>query len=231
MITLSERGIRLYRCQLETHDYLWFASYDVAGISSTEAVVHNYALSYALNRFERSIVYQRVPTYEEDLAEMSIYPLPAHSVGAGKTVLTFNAVNSKTQQTQDPTYKAKNTPMLGKRSCVDLGTRFSFYAFARQGARLPRVIRLGKKRVPCRLTIEEIKVPRAIFSSERFRPTHLVNPLDVSGRVITYSVVSIAPFLLLRDLTLEGDWLVKAGVDIVHVPRRVLQWAEVVECA
>lgn len=230
MIALNERGIRLYRCRLETHDYLWFASYDVAGISSTEAVVHNYALSYALNRFERGIVYQRVPTYEEDLAEMSIYPVPAHSVGAGKTMLTFNAVNTKTQQTQDPAYKAKNTPMLGKRSCVDLGTKFSFYAFTRGGARLPRVIRLGKKRVPCRLTAEEIKAPRANFSPEWFRPTHLVNPLDVSGKVVTYSVVSIAPFLLLRDPTIKDDWLVRAGVDVVHVPKRVFKWAELVEC-
>jgi CRISPR-associated protein Csc1 len=230
MIALNERGIRLYRCQLETHDYLWFASFDVAGLSSTEAVVHNYALSYALNRFERGIVYQRVPTYEEDLAEMNIYPVPAHSIGAGKTVLTFNAVNTRTQQTQDPAFKAKNTPMLGKRSCIDPGTKFSFYAFARRGAKLPRVIRLGKKRSPCRLRVEEVKAPRAIFSPVRFHPTHLVNPLDVSGKVVTYSVVSIPPFLLLRDPTLESDWLVRTGVDIVHVPKRVLQWGEVVEC-
>jgi len=56
VINLDDYQIRLFKCEMTLHDYLWFASYDVSSLATTEAVIHNYALSYAVNRFDRGIM-------------------------------------------------------------------------------------------------------------------------------------------------------------------------------
>ena len=137
-INLADHDIRLFFAILETHDFLWFASYDVSNISSTEAVVHNYALSYALSRFERGIVFEQVPTYEEDLARMPLYATPADlqlrdNPFAGKVKQTWNALDTRTQNTQDPEYGDRNTPMWGQRVVIAPMTRFNFYVFTFDG--------------------------------------------------------------------------------------------------
>ena len=38
----------IYRCELELHDSLYFATREIGRLYETEAIVHNYALCYAL---------------------------------------------------------------------------------------------------------------------------------------------------------------------------------------
>jgi CRISPR-associated protein Csc1 len=227
---LAEYSVRLFYAILEAHDFLWFASYDVSGLSSTEVVVHNYALSYALSRFERGIVFEQVPTYEADLAQMPLYTTPADLlVGdnpfAGKVKLTWNALETRTQRTQDPDFRKRNTPMIGQRVVVAPMTRFGFYVFTFDGGQPPGAIRLGKKRSPCRVRYTEIPNPVG-RRDETFAPSHLVNPLDVSGKVEAFNTVNIPPHLLLRNARLRDDYVVyhKEGrvYHTVHVPGRVL---------
>ena len=235
-IHLANHSVRLFYAVLEAHDFLWFASYDVSGLSSTEVVVHNYALSYALSRFERGIVFEQVPTYEADLAQMPLYTTPADLlVGdnpfAGKVKLTWNAMDTCTQRTQDPDFRKRNTPMMGQRVMVAPMTRFGFYVFTFDGNQPPGAIRLGKKRSPCRVRYTEIPSPIARRVDEPFAPSHLVNPLDVSGKVEVFNAVNIPPHLLLRNARLRDDYVVrrKEGrvYHAVHVPRRVLSCMEV----
>jgi hypothetical protein len=54
------------------------------------------------------------------------------------------------------------------------------------------------------------------------RPTHLVNPLDVNGRVVSYDPVMIPPHLLLRAATLSEDWWVFSEGHAIQVPKHVL---------
>ena len=236
-IRLADYGIRIFRATLETHDYLWFSSYDASGFSSTEVALHNYALSYALSRYERGLSFGRAPDYETDLAAMPLYTTPADLVREsnpyfGKVVHTWNAVDTLTQRTDDPAFKDRNTPMLGKRSAVTPGTRFAFYVFTFDGRRPPGAIRLGKKRAPCRVIYVEVSNPVARYDEDVFTVSHLVNPLDVTGKVLAFTIVNIPPFLLLRDARLQGDYVVadREGRrrNVVHIPKRVLARCEVV---
>lgn len=234
-IRLADHSVRLFYGVLEAHDFLWFASYDVSGLSTTEVVVHNYALTYALSRFERGIVFEQGPTYQDDLAQMPLYTTPADLLVednpfAGKVKLTWNALDTCTQRTQDPDYIKYNTPMIGRRIVVAPLTRFDFYVFALNGDQPPAAIRLGKKRSPCRVRYTEIPKPVAHRASDTFAPSHLVNPLDVEGKVEAFNVVNIPPHLLLRNARLREDYVVnhKEGraYHVIHVPGRVLKHLE-----
>jgi len=230
-IRLADRGVRLFYGVLEAHDFLWFASYDVSGLSATEAVVHNYALTYALSRFERGIVFEQGPIYQDDLVQMPLYATPAallvsDNPFAGKVMLTWNALDTRTQRTQDPDFNKRNTPMIGRRVVIAPMTRFGFYVFALDGNQPPGAMRLGKKRSPCRVHYAEIPDPVARRSSDTFVPSHLVNPIDVSGTVEAFNVVNIPPHLLLRNARLREDYVVKhkekKHYHVIHVPIRVL---------
>jgi CRISPR-associated protein Csc1 len=230
---LADYGVQLFYGVLEAHDFIWFASYDVSGLSVTEAVVHNYALTYALSRFERGITFGQAPTYQTDLAQMHLYTTPAallvdNNPLAGKIKLTWNALDTRTQRTQDPDYVKRNTPMLGRRVVLAPLTRFGFYVFALDGRRPPGAIRLGKKRSPCRVRYTVIPNPSAYQKGGTFIPSHLVNPLDVNGKVEAFNIVSIPPHLLLRNARLRDDYVVNhkdgAAYHVIHVPARVLKF-------
>lgn len=229
-IELADHGVRLFYAVLETHDFLWFASYDVSIISTTEMVVHNYALSYALSRFERGIVLKQSPNYAQDLEQMPLYTTPATMLlrdnpFAGRVKQTWNAVDVRTQGTEDPDYRKRNTPKVGKRVVIAPLTRFTFYVFTFEGQQPPGAIRLGKKRAPCRVRYEEILESTARLQSRTFSPSHLVNPLDVRGKVKAFSPISIPPHLLLRNTRIGNDYKVfykDGGIyHNVHVPSRV----------
>jgi CRISPR-associated protein Csc1 len=210
-IRLTDHGVRLFYGVLEAHDFLWFASYDVSGLSATEVVVHNYALTYALSRFERGIVFGQGPTYHADLVQMPLYATPADLLVEDNPFAGFSK---------------RNTPMFGRRVVVAPMTRFDFYVFALDGNQPPGAIRLGKKRSPCRVRYTEIPKPVARRASDTFTPSHLVNPLDVEGKVEAFNVVNIPPHLLLRNARLREDYVVthKEGraYHVIHVPGRVL---------
>jgi CRISPR type I-D-associated protein Csc1 len=116
--------------------------------------------------------------------------------------------------------------MIGRRVVVAPMTRFGFYVFAVDGNQPPGAIRLGKKRSPCRVRYTEIPNPVARQVEDVFAPTHLVNPLDVSGKVEAFNVVNVPPHLLLRNSRLRGDYVIrhKEGrlYHTVHLPKRVL---------
>ena len=234
-IRLADHGIRLFYAVLEAHDFLWFSSYDVSTVSSTEAVVHNYALSYALSRFERGVVLAQKPSYEEDLAQMPFYATPADLLlrgnpFAGKVKQTWNALDTRTQQTQDPDFKKRNTPMIGTRIVIAPMTKFFFYVFTLNGERPPGAIRLGKKRAPCRVHYDEITKAVARYNDRTFTPSHLINPLDVRGDVEIFNPINIPPHLLLRNARLRNDHVVthreKHAYHTIHMPQRILKEIE-----
>lgn len=221
---------QVYAVTLVPQDFLWFSSYDALGISSTEAVIHNYALAYALNRFERAIAWDTLPHYEEDLSRMPYYCTPARAREVVRIGITYNAVDERTQRTDSE--QTINTPMLGQRRVIvpflRRGPRaqpveFSFYLFAPPGTVLPRLVRLGKKRAPVRLNYRLLTGGRLVRRTDT--PTHLVNPLDVAGTIRAFRPISVPPNLLLNNATIEDDWFFVTGRDIVHVPRRLSERA------
>jgi CRISPR-associated protein Csc1 len=226
----------LYHVRLILHDYLWFSSFDSGATSTTVPILHNYALGYAINRYERGITFSSVPTYEQDLKEFAIYPTPGRANSAVRQVITYNAVDEMTQRTDSD--QEHNTPMLGRRrvvlpyeggnSTVSSAGRyasFEFFAFASRGALLPRIVRIGKKRCPAALEARLLDNVTLWFGSGT--PDHAINPLDVRGALRRFVPISVPPSLLLDAAHIEDDWFLRAGTaGVVHVPARLsVGWA------
>lgn len=230
---LGER-IRVFVGWLYNHDYLWFSSSEISKLSVTLPVLHNYALCYALSHYERGVAIGSTPQYASDLAAMPLYVTPAEAPLAERTVITFNAIDNVTMRTD--VKPNVNTPDLGKRMYLnpiyeqnDAGQPvkgYRFYAFAFDG-RMPRsVTRLGKKGCPVRIRWAEIMRPIARFANEAQQPTHLVNPLDISGQLLRYEPVSIPPHLLVREAEIAQDWFITSAQHRIHVPKSVLMRLE-----
>jgi len=230
-IPLNDWDIRLFACRLYNHDYLWFSSYEISKLSTALPVLHNYALTYSLGDLSYGISWETVPHYEEDLARIPLYATPAIALFWSRTRITYNAINDRTNGTDRP--DGINSPDLGWRNYLDpayppddraaqqLG--FVCHLFTFSGQRPKGITRLGKKGTAVRVCWEELEKPLAVFREDPVRPTHPLNPLDVSGQVNSYEPVSVPPHLLLRTAEVQNDWFVFAGPHRVHVPKRVLE--------
>jgi CRISPR-associated protein Csc1 len=230
---LPEVDRRLYAGRLYNHDYLWFSSFEISKTAATAPLIHNYALSYALSGYSYGIYSGNAPRYAEDLDRMLVYATPARSEGTvQRTRFTQNAVNSRTLRTDDAP-KGINSPALGWRLVLNPVWRdrvgevehgFTFYVFADSAHPPPALVRLGKKGCPIRVEWEEIANAQCVFVESSVTPSHAVNPLDVSGQIVTYEPVSIPPHLVMRRAEIKADWFVISGEHRVQVPRRFTAW-------
>lgn len=235
-LSLADYGLRLFAGRLYNHDYLWFSSTEISRVSASWPVLHNYALTYALSHFSYGLCINPAPTYFEDMRQMPLYCTPASALWAERTTITYNAVDTLTQQTsyqrgRSQAEKQMNTPMLGKRVYLNPLYEapelerpehgYAFYAFVFDGSRPRAVTRLGKKGCPVRIRWEEISYPMAEYRDELTQPTHPVNPLDVTGELRHYDPVSIPPHLILQAATIIGDWFIIRGQHRVHLPKFV----------
>jgi CRISPR-associated protein Csc1 len=233
-IRLYEHGVRVFAGRLYNHDYLWFSSNEISKVSTTQPFLHNYALCYALSQRSYRICTGSTPKYFEnpdgEFGAMPLYATPAHASNVRRTTITFNALDDLTLTTGDS--KAMNTPNLGKRVYLDLlwerqdterpKSGYKFYVFTFDDYRLPSAFRLGKKGAPVRVRWEELPNAVAVLRDSPTQPSHVVNPLDISGHLVSYDPISIPPHLLLRIAMLERDWFVFSGAHVIHVPKRVL---------
>lgn len=236
-IRLAEHGVRLFAGRLYNHDYLWFSSTEISKISTTLPVIHNYALAYALASFSYAVYWGNTPRYIQDLPQMPLYVTPAMSENARRTTITYNAVDSLSLRTD--VGPSVNTPNLGWRVYLDLmyesgntpkpAKGYTFYAFvfvkeheARFGNSRPQsVFRLGKKGTPVRIRWYEVSNPVAVFREEATRPGHPVNPLDISGQIKAFDVVSIPPHMVFRIAEIANDWFIFGGGAPIHLPKTV----------
>jgi CRISPR type I-D-associated protein Csc1 len=222
-------GIRATVLLLRLDDFLWFSSYEWGGDNETIPVLHGYALSYALSRYERVLSVGAVPSYEEDLEAIDVYCTPARLVAQPRSrqrgVFTFNSVDNPTQLTQALRIGEKvNDPKFGKRQVLLPGLRFELVAFTRRDAMIPRVIRLGKKRAP--IVVEErenVDLSRPFEGDGT--PDHAVSPVDVTGRIVRCLPCPIPPHMVFERAEIEKDVFARTGKRLVHIPARVRQWA------
>jgi len=232
-IPLKEYGIRLFACRMFNHDYLWFSSFEISKLSATLPAIHNYALCYSLSDFSYGVYLGSKPNYVEDLKQFPLYATPGICETASRTRITYNAVDSRALLTERPDrLRGINTPDMGRRVYLspqweENGTRnergFLCYVFTFNGSVPKGLTRLGKKGTAFRIRWEEIENPLAIFKEEATRPTHPVNPLDVSGQVTAYDPIMLPPHMLFRTAEIAEDWFVFSGRHRVHVPVRVME--------
>jgi CRISPR-associated protein Csc1 len=232
-IPLKEHGIRLFACRLFNHDYLWFSSFEISKLSATLPVLHNYALCYSLSDFSYGIFFGSRPKYMDDLKQFRLYATPGFGETASRTRITYNAVDSRALLTERPhRLRNVNTPDMGRRVYLnpqweEKGSRneqgFLCYVYTFDSSVPKGLTRLGKKGTVFRIRSEELENPVAVFKEEPTRPTHPVNPLDISGNVIAYDPIMLPPHMLFRTAEISEDWFVFSGRHRVHVPGRVLE--------
>jgi CRISPR type I-D-associated protein Csc1 len=232
-IDLAAKGVGVYVGKMEPHDYLWFASTDANLWAAILPLLHNIALTFSLSQRSR-VLSGTVPCYQEDLASVDLYAVPAEALGLSRASFTQNAVDEKTLRTD--TGVKLNTPALSRRVTLapsatvgsDDAPGFAVAVFSRNGAVPPARTRLGKKGAAVRWYWETVKDARATRPSEPWTPDHPVNPLDLLSQPKSYEPVALPPHLLYRRATLHGDYRVLArsggSTRQVHVPVRVLNW-------
>ncbi|HEY9297116.1 MAG TPA: type I-D CRISPR-associated protein Cas5/Csc1, partial [Phormidium sp.] len=119
----------VYRCQIELHDNLYFATREIGRLYETEPVLHNYALCYALGLVDSEIYSttvseehsyryfcpEQVPKYEEHLIPLNqqgIYVTPARAVNHASVLHTWKYANNNYHVEMEKTQK--NIPSFGR---------------------------------------------------------------------------------------------------------------------
>lgn len=219
----------IYRCQLELHDSLYFATREIGRLYETEPIIHNYALCYALGLVdsetysttvseEHSYRYfcpEQIPKYEQHLTPLNqqgIYVTPARAFSHSSTLNTWKYANNNYHVEMEKTQK--NIPSFGRAKEIAPESKFEFFIISEKPLKLPKWIRLGKWMSKAELKTEEI--PKFERKNGEFICSHPLNPLDVifSHQVISYDVVNMPPVSLIQNVKINGQYYKFEGLKI-----------------
>lgn len=213
----------IYRCQIELHDSLYFATREIGRLYETEPVIHNYALCYALGLVDSAIYAttvseehsyryfcpEQVPKYEQHLTALNqqgIYVTPARSLFHSSTLNTWKYANNNYHVEMEKTQK--NIPSFGRTKEIAPESKFEFFIISEKALKLAKWIRLGKWMSKAAVEIlEQKEVKRSQSETDIIFP-YLLNPLDVmfSHQVISYDVVNMPPVSLIQNVKMLGRY-------------------------
>jgi CRISPR-associated protein Csc1 len=222
-----------YRCSIELHDSLYFATRELGRLYETEPILHNYALCYALGLVDsdfynttvtdedayRYFCSEQIPKYPQHLTPLNqqgIYVTPARAVQHTAVLNTWkyadNRYHVEMQKTQ------KNIPSFGRAKEIAPESIFEFFLLSTNSIALPRWIRLGKWMSKAELTVTELDSPK--LSSGNFIYPYPLNPLDVmfSHQVISYDTINMPPVSLIMNVRINGDYY---EVDKLKIPAQM----------
>ena len=213
----------IYRCQIELHDSLYFATREIGRLYETEPVIHNYALCYALGLVDSEIYSttvseehsyryfcpEQVPKYEPHLTALNqqgIYVTPARSISHSSTLNTWKYANNNYHVEMEKTQK--NIPSFGRTKEIAPESKFEFFIISDKPLKLAKWIRLGKWMSKAAVEIVEQKEVNRSPSETDFIFPYLLNPLDVmfSHQVISYDVVNMPPVSLIQNVKMLGRY-------------------------
>ena len=219
----------IYRCTLELHDSLYFATREIGRLYETEPVLHNYALCYALGLVdsdrhsttvpeEHSYRYfcpEQVPKYEKHLTPLNqqgIYVTPARAVKHTAVLNTWKYANNNYHVEMEKTQK--NIPSFGRAKEIAPESQFEGFILSEKPLSLPRWIRLGKWASKAEVRIEEL--PKVRSAEGEFTFPYPLNPLDVmfTHQVLSYDTVNMPPVSLVRNVRLQGHYYESEGLKI-----------------
>jgi CRISPR type I-D-associated protein Csc1 len=215
---------RFNLARLTCHDFLFYASRDYGASAHPVSVIGNYALMYALNRHIpqiRRVVTGTTPHYDEDLPLMEVYATPASPVDSGPTEgytqvgdqrIRFDSDSEILRITWNSTGESLlwsmeaekiNIPKVGSYYKIAPLATFSFYT---AGESFSNVIRIGKKLIPARIELEELKMEE---KCGKFNPTCPVNVSDLPSetKILGGSLLTVPPCPLLLSSQLEGVYM------------------------
>jgi CRISPR-associated protein Csc1 len=213
----------IYRCQIELHDSLYFATREIGRLYETEPVIHNYALCYALGLVDSEIYSttvseehsyryfcpEQVPKYEQHLTALNqqgIYVTPGRSISHSSTLNTWKYANNNYHVEMEKTQK--NIPSFGRTKEIAPESKFGFFIISEKPLKLARWIRLGKWMSKAAVEILEQKELKRSPSETNFIFPYLLNPLDVmfTHQVISYDVVNMPPVSLIQNVKMLGRY-------------------------
>ncbi len=198
--------MHIYRCELQLHDMVYFATREMGRLYETGKYFHNFALTYAL-QFVLSEYYieEQVPRYEkdfEDLNQQGIYVTPARPLNCDFLIHTFKL--AQTWYHVEMGKPKKNIPGYGRVKELAPESRFAFFVLSREPLRLPKWVRLGKWMGKASLEIEELSGIHE--KSGDFVVSHPLNPLDLSLVPMGYDLISMPPVSLVNNGRFHGDF-------------------------
>lgn len=232
--------VRAFRGIAELMSELFFASLEPGDNYTTEPIILNtalyYALGYAKGKYinfpvkkgRRSV--KQNPTYVEDTVELvnRIYITPAKVIN--KPEFTTELYNSRSDDyvqsnTLAPKDQDANTPTgrYGARKQIQPGARFLFYVLSFDGSepKMPPYIRLGKKR--CKALVDWTEVDTSVSSGE-YMTTHplLIDDIDSvpSGDI---SFKRMQPFDIIQKARFFGNYITIDGKDVLPLNVRFLR--------
>ncbi|MEG3833453.1 type I-D CRISPR-associated protein Cas5/Csc1 [Microcoleus sp. Z1_C3] len=213
----------IYRCQIELHDSLYFATREIGRLYETEPVIHNYALCYALGLVDSEIYSttvseehsyryfcpEQVPKYEPHLTALNqqgIYVTPGRTISHSSTLNTWKYANNNYHVEMEKTQK--NIPSFGRTKEIAPESKFEFFLISEKFLKLAKWIRLGKWMSKAAVEIVEQKEVKRSPSETDFIFPYLLNPLDVmfSHQVISYDVVNMPPVSLIQNVKMLGRY-------------------------
>lgn len=222
----------IYRCMLELHDSLYFATREIGRLYETEPAIHNYALCYALgfvdsDRYSTTVsdehcyryfCPEQVPKYEEHLTPLNqqrIYVTPARAVNHTAVLNTWKYANNNYHVEMEKTQK--NIPSFGRTKEIAPESQFEFFIISEKNLTLPKWVRLGKWMSKAEVAVTKTQEFKHSSPAERsFTFPHPLNPLDVmfTHQVLSYDVVNMPPVSLIRNVRLQGHYYEFDGLSI-----------------
>lgn len=214
----------IYQCQIELHDSLYYATREIGRLYETEAILHNYALCYALGLVNsdtyRYFCSEQIPQYEEHLTplnEQKIYITPASSVKHNSVLNTWKYANNNYYVQMVKT--SKNIPSFGRTKEIAPESRFECFIVTQNPLNFSKWIRLGKWMSKAEVTINPITQVKK-HREDIFTCSHPLNPLDVmfTNQVISYDVINMPPVSLIRNVTMRGEYYYSENFKGLKIP-------------
>lgn len=227
--------VKIYRCQLELHDSLYFATRELGRLYETEPVIHNYALSYVLGLIDseqydttvedetyqyRYFCSEQVPRYEEHLMPLNrqgIYVTPAKAIQHSSVLNTWKYADNRYHVEMKPT--EKNIPSFGRTKEIAVESMFEFFVISATEIALPKWVRIGKWASKAELTVTALtKIKRN--SEKYFVYSYPLNPLDVmfTNQVMSYDTINMPPVSLIHNVTMKGDYYTTEDIKGLKIP-------------
>jgi CRISPR-associated protein Csc1 len=226
----------IYRCTLELHDSLYFATREIGRLYETEPVLHNYALSYALglvdsDRYATTVseedaycyfCAEQVPKYKQHLTplnEKGIYVTPARAVHYASILNTWKYANNNYHVEMEKT--ARNIPSFGRTKEIAPESRFEFFVISKSVLTLPKWIRIGKWASKAEVITQPL-TPSSTRTIEEV-VSYPLNPLDVmfTNQVLSYDTVNMPPVSLIRNVRMVGEFYTFEQVKDLKLPVRM----------
>ena len=227
----------IYRCTLELHDSLYYATREIGRLYETEPILHNYGLCYALGLVDserhsttvpeqhsyRYFCPEQVPKYEEHLTALNqqgIYVTPARAVHHATILNTWKYANNNYHVEMEKTQK--NIPSFGRAKEIAPESQFECFVIAEKPLVLPKWIRLGKWASKAEVLVEVIGKSK-LHQEAEFTYPYSLNPLDVmfTHQVLSYDTVNMPPVSLIRNVRMRGEYYTFEAVKELKLPARM----------